>query len=233
MKDEDVVIVVGYMRVSSRGQIDGDGFHRQKSAIEEFCRFNLPEYHIQFAREEGVPGKTAIEERPMLASMLVSWDSGEVKKPYAIVVENLDRLSRDLMIQECAIDDFRKRGIKVFACNWGFVDVTDDVDDPSRALIRQVLGAVAQYAKTVGNQRMYVARARKRDEKGKCEGRKYFGEKDPHDRMIANRILTLKSLGFSSRRIAKVLTLEGVITSRGYELNDRLVRRVIKRHKTD
>jgi len=48
-------------------------------------------------------------------------------------------------------------------------------DDPTRVLIRQVLGAVAQFEKSVIVAKLRAARVRKRRETGRCEGRKPFG----------------------------------------------------------
>ena len=54
------------------------------------------------------------------------------------------------------------------------VSVAGD-DDPTRTLIRQVLGAVAQFEKSVIVSKLRAARVRKRRETGRCEGRKPFG----------------------------------------------------------
>ena len=48
-------------------------------------------------------------------------------------------------------------------------------DDPTRVLIRQVLGAVAQSEKSVLVSKLRAARVRKRRETGRCDGRKPFG----------------------------------------------------------
>ena len=48
-------------------------------------------------------------------------------------------------------------------------------DDPTRTLIRKVLGAVAQFEKSVIVLKLRAAQVRKRGETGRCEGRKPFG----------------------------------------------------------
>lgn len=232
MKIQDPVKVVGYMRVSGYGQIDGDGFHRQKEIIEEFCRAYIPNALLTYAREEGVSGTCDADERPMLASMIEAWDKGLSEKPYAVIVEKMDRFARDLMVQECAIRDFQKLGIKVFACDHGLVDMTDDVTDPTRVLVRQMFGAIAQYDKTVTVLRLRLARKRRKALKGKCEGRKFFGEVNLNDRKIVHKILSMFDCGLRSKFIARVLKQDGVISSRGAPVSDRLVRRIISRHRT-
>ena len=54
-------------------------------------------------------------------------------------------------------------------------DLTVGDDDPTRTLIRQVLGAVAQFEKSVIVSKLRAVRVRKRRETGRCEGRKPFG----------------------------------------------------------
>jgi DNA invertase Pin-like site-specific DNA recombinase len=57
-----------------------------------------------------------------------------------LVVEKLDRLTRDLMIQEHIIQDLRDRGITV-------VSVAEPdlcSHDPTRELLRQIMGAIRE-----------------------------------------------------------------------------------------
>ena len=60
-------------------------------------------------------------------------------------VYRLDRLARDLIVQETVLAEVKRLGGEVFstsAAEAGYL--SDDPDDPSRKLIRQVLGAVAE-----------------------------------------------------------------------------------------
>jgi hypothetical protein len=49
-------------------------------------------------------------------------------------------------------------------------------EDPTRVLIRQVLWAVSQFEKSVIVAKLRAARMRRRQQTGRCEGRKRFGE---------------------------------------------------------
>ena len=99
-------LAFAYLRVSGKGQIDGDGFPRQEKTIRTFSR---GKYEIaEIFREEGVSGTLA--ERPALAEMLVSLESnGHGIK--TVIIERTDRLARDLMIQETILNDFRRIGV--------------------------------------------------------------------------------------------------------------------------
>ena len=49
-------------------------------------------------------------------------------------------------------------------------------DDPARVLMRQMVGALAQYEKATIVMKLRGARERKRAKTGRCEGRKPFGK---------------------------------------------------------
>ncbi len=57
-----------------------------------------------------------------------------------------DRLARDLMVGEVILGEFHALGVSVVAAESG-TDLTVGDDDPTRVLIRQVLGAVSQFEK--------------------------------------------------------------------------------------
>jgi len=66
-------------------------------------------------------------------------------------------------------------------------------DDPSRVLIRQILGAFAQYERAMIVQKLRGARRRIRAKVGRCEGRKPYGTRPgeaeviEHMKNFANR----------------------------------------------
>jgi DNA invertase Pin-like site-specific DNA recombinase len=91
-----------------------------------------------------------------------------------VLVERADRLARDLMVGEIILGEFRALGVSVVAADSG-TDLTVGDDDPTRVLIRQVLGAVAQFEKSVIVAKLRAARLRKRRATGRCEARKPYG----------------------------------------------------------
>jgi DNA invertase Pin-like site-specific DNA recombinase len=52
-------------------------------------------------------------------------------------------------------------------------------DTPTAVLVRQVLGAIAQFEKATIVAKLKAARDRKREQTGKCEGRKRYVEANP------------------------------------------------------
>ena len=86
----------GYLRVSGKGQVKGDGFTRQENTIREYAKSKSIEI-VKVYREKGVSG--TLSNRPALAELIV--DLTENGRGVRIVlVEKLDRVARDLMIQE-------------------------------------------------------------------------------------------------------------------------------------
>lgn len=91
-----------------------------------------------------------------------------------VIVEKLDRLARDLMVQESVIADLRKYGFELISVH----EPDLMASDPTRVLSRQMLGALAQYDKGQIVVRLRGARLRKKAQTGRCEGRKPHGFRD-------------------------------------------------------
>jgi DNA invertase Pin-like site-specific DNA recombinase len=161
-----------YLRVSGKGQVQGDGFPRQETAIRDYAKANGIEV-MKTYREKGVSG--TLEHRPALADMLMDLEeNGHGVK--TILIEKVDRLARDLMVQGAIIGDLRGKGFNLISVLEG-----DDLlsNDPTRTLVRQVLGAIAQYDKQMTVLKLRAARERKKARTGKCEGWKSLAEVAP------------------------------------------------------
>jgi DNA invertase Pin-like site-specific DNA recombinase len=96
-------------------------------------------------------------------------------------VERLDRVARDLMVQESIIADFQRKGLTIVSVNEP--DLCSD--DPSRILMRQMLGAFFQYEKTLLVAKLKASRNRMRATVGHCEGRKRFGSLEGESKVVA------------------------------------------------
>jgi DNA invertase Pin-like site-specific DNA recombinase len=133
-----------------------------------------------------------------------------------VLVENADRLARDLFVSEAILLEFRKVGVKVVTTS-GF-DLGDD-DDPAKVLVRQMFGSIAQFNKSLLVMRLRAGRVRKRQTAGRCEGRKPFGAR-PGEAAIVDRIRALRRkpkgrARLSIAAIAEQLNREGVPTRGG------------------
>lgn len=208
-----------YIRVSGKAQVDGDGPDRQREKILAFCVKNGLTFANEFF-EEGVSGTVDGLDRPAFVRLLGEAElyPPDDRRP-CIVVERMDRLARTLVVQEVLLAECKKRGIKVFSADRGeLVDQASDGADPSVVLIRQILGAVAQWEKSVIVMKLKAAKDRKRRETGRCEGPKPYGSR-PGESEILNYALSLKQLGFPMAHVAGSLNLCGFKTRTGKQWN--------------
>ena len=194
-----------YLRVSGKGQIDGDGFPRQRDAIQKYAKARKIEIVAEY-RDEGVSGTKDHFDRPGLTDIFVALKANGVR---LVLVERADRLARDLMVGEIILSEFRNIGVRVIAADSG-TDLTVEDGDPTRTLMRQMLGAVAQWEKTVIVQKLRAARVRIRRNKGRCEGRKPFGTTDLEKETIA-KMRAMRQAGESYEAIAEALNQAGIL----------------------
>lgn len=169
-------IYFGYVRVSGLGQAEKDGPLRQKEAITSFCAAHKLSLDPAIY-EEVITGTSAGPDRSQFSKMLarileIRGAGGEAD---GIVLEQASRIARDLIEGELIFRECRKLGIKVFAADRGLVDLVTDDSNPTLKLIRQVIGAVAEFEKSALVLKLRVARDRIRKETGRCEGRKQYG----------------------------------------------------------
>ncbi|TFH66661.1 MAG: recombinase family protein [Gemmatimonadales bacterium] len=221
--------VISYLRVSGQGQVEGDGFDRQAEAIDKFCTANGL-CITEILQEEGVSGTIDGLDRPVLSKILTNDCPGQGNP--TIVVERLDRLARDLMVQELILKECRERGIKVFSADQaGAVDVASNDGDPTRVLIRQIMGALSQWEKSVIVKKLKAARQRKKDLTGACEGRKRFGSTNLEQKKILLRILEMRDVGFQAQQIKMALDAEGFLTSKGRPMARSFIGMICRRHR--
>lgn len=200
----------GYVRVSGKGQVEGHGLERQEKAIRDYADAHGIEI-MKIFREEGVSG--TLKDRPALAAMFIDLETnGHGVK--TILIEKVDRLARDLMVQEITIGDLRKHGFNLISVAEG-----EDLlgEDPTRTLIRQVMGSISQYDKEMTVLKLRAARERKRAKEGKCEGRKGYAEAAPEVLRVVKR-LRRKPKGMkrkSYKAIAEELNRQGILTLMG------------------
>jgi DNA invertase Pin-like site-specific DNA recombinase len=205
---------VSYLRVSGKGQVDGDGFPRQRDAIARYARQHGIEVSAEY-RDEGVSGTRDLENRDGLRDLITRLRTNGVR---LVLVENATRLARDLMVSEIILRECRELGVSVIAADSG-TDLTVGDDDPTRKLIRQVLGAVAEFEKSVLVAKLRAARVRKRRTQGRCEGRKPYGarvgESDVIERILTLRRKPRKGARLSFAGIAATLNAENAPTRTG------------------
>jgi DNA invertase Pin-like site-specific DNA recombinase len=192
-----------YLRVSGKGQIDGDGFPRQREKVGQYAKRHQIEIVREFC-EKGVSGTKDAFDREALTDLFVALKANGVR---LVLVERADRLARDLMISEILLDEFRKIGVKVVAAD-SDTDLSVADQDPTRTLMRHMLGAIAQWEKSVIVQKLRAARMRIRKVEGRCEGRKPYGATEAEQATLA-LMRQWQGEGLTLAAIADRLNAEG------------------------
>jgi DNA invertase Pin-like site-specific DNA recombinase len=208
VRREKPVEAVAYMRTSSAANV-GEGKHserRQRAAIAGYAGADGYEIVDGFY-DAAVRGADPVTARPGFSAMLDRIASNGVR---TIIVESPDRFARDLAVQLAGHDYLKGLGVMLVPASAPdfFVEET-----PTAVLVRQVLGAIAQFkATTVAKLR--AARDRKRKEAGKVEGRKTYAEKEP-ELVRCARELSEQRPRLSLRQISTELASQGFTTPRG------------------
>jgi site-specific DNA recombinase len=208
-------VVAGYCRVSTENQKEEGTIAIQRAALEEFAHekgYKL----VQVFCDDGVSG--GLEHRPGLSALFDFLE--QHPEVTSVLICKLDRLARDLMIQENLIRDFEKR-------SRGLISTKEpdlDSGDPTRVFIRQVLGATSQYEKAMITMRMSGGRISKARRGGYAGGFPAYGyEAEGGDLKVdPERAETVKAI-FRMRRsqhkglreIARTLNERGTETARG------------------
>jgi DNA invertase Pin-like site-specific DNA recombinase len=215
----------GYLRVSGKGQIDGDGFPRQQQTINRYAKANWLEV-VQEFRDSGVTGTKEAIDRPGLTDLFVALKANGVR---TVLVENATRIARDLMVSEIILAEFRKLGVKVISADGG-VDLTLGNDDPTGKLVRQILAAVSEWEKCLIVQKLRASRLRMRRSGQRCEGRKPYGE-TADEKGVVEKMKKWREEGESFAGIAGLLNAENVPTRVGKasRWHPTQVQRVLKR----
>ena len=209
-----------YLRVSGKGQVDGDGFPRQREAIRQYAAAHGIRIVCEY-QEQGVSGSKGLEERPAFVEMTKALLANGTRM---VIVENLSRLARDLMVQESIIGILRKGGFELVSVQEP--DLCSD--DPSRVMVRQLFGSVAQYEKSNLVLKLRGARVRARARDGRCEGRKPYGERQGEAATIA-RATAMRKAGMTWDMIAQQLDADGLKTRYGGKWIGATISKIVRR----
>lgn len=198
---------IGYLRVSTEGQLDGLGLDVQRSAIEALAEAEGLDLVAVFT-DEGISGSEDITGRRALADALDALTEGTAT---VLIVPKLDRLARDLMVQESVLADAWRTGADVLSCSETERTYCqpDNPDDPARTLIRQVLGAVAAYDRAMIRARLVAGRRRKIADVGYAGGPEPYGWSDPSERETLAYVAGRRQRGSTWQQIVTDLNASG------------------------
>jgi site-specific DNA recombinase len=209
--------VVAYCRVSTDNQKEEGTIGLQTDAIKEFCNKKGYDLVATF-KDEGVSG--GLEDRPALAELFNFLEGERGGSIEAVVIWKLDRLARDLYIQEHLIK-------KLEQLDKGLISTKEsdlDSSDPMRKAFRQFMGIVAELEKAFITMRLSGGRVKKAKNGGYAGGSVALGytSEGKELQLAADEAETVRAIFNLKRRkrlsineIARRLNEEGYQTKRG------------------
>lgn len=223
--------MIGYCRVSTDNQREDKTIDIQKEALEEYAQSNNYEL-VRVFSDNGVSG--GLEDRPALVEMFDYLEGEEGKGVDGVIIYKLDRLARDVRIQENLIYDLQeKRGKKIISIK----EPDLDSKDITRVLMRQMLGAISQYEKGVITMRLKAGRMNKIRKGGYAGGAVALGYNAKNKELVINDedAETIKRIFYLRRykkmplnAIARKFNQESVKTARGGKWYDGTVKYILE-----
>ena len=169
--------VVGYMRVSTDGQVGEDkfGLASQMSQIEAYCRREGHEI-LGWYKDEGKSG--ASEDRPELDKII--YGDGVMNPPCeAVVVAKSDRIARDINIYFYYKHELMRKGIKLLSVAEDFGAMGE-----FSGILEALVQCIAEMERKNINKRTSGGRMIKARRGGYAGGRAPYGYKAAHHKLV-------------------------------------------------
>lgn len=216
--------VVGYLRVSTAGQIDAYGLDVQRGDIESWCSRNGHTV-VGWYEDAGVSG--ALEHRPSLDRLMY----GEVEAE-AVVVGRSDRIARDIEIYYAVKHQFKTRGLELYSVN-------EDFGGPYAALLEAMLAAMAEIERGVIKERTAAGRMAKSLKGGYSGGCVPYGYKvvggeydiDECESEIVRLVFSLRA-DHSYSEMVDILRERGFKTRKGTDFSVSGIRSILSNRRT-
>lgn len=207
---------VAYLRVSTENQKNEGTISLQKREIEDYCQQNRIIIGKYFA-DEGISGSKELHNRPGLAELFEFIEENHVE---GVVIWKLDRLARDLYLQETLIRKLDKLNVRLISTK----EIDLDSKDPMRKAFRQFMGIVSELEKEFIAMRLSAGRINK-SKKGKYAGgcpafgfdadKKELMVNDDQAKVVRKIFYLRKRKKLSLQKIADQLNRKNIESARG------------------
>lgn len=207
---------IGYARVSTGEQVThGYGLDVQREMIEQYAAEHDLEL-VTIMYDNGISGTLGLDKREGLATLVMSCGRG-----VTVIIPRLDRLARDVLVQESALREMWQKGAEVVSCEPGESDLLrpDSVEEPTRKFIRVTLAAAKQLERDLTIARTTAGRRMKREMGGYAGGRTRKGwnsvrgtgvvHRNLDEQRMLVRLRQLKEAGNTFAEVADLLAREG------------------------
>lgn len=224
--------LAGYIRVSTEGQVDAFGKDIQIDGIKRWAELSG---HVvtEWFEEDAVSGKIDGGDRPEMAKIVARFHEFD-----GVVAFDATRVARRLIVQETLFGLLWSVGLRVFTASAGEVEQDDD---PTRILIRQVLGVLAEFEHRTIVKRLQNGRKAKIKDGGYAGGTPLYGFKvegtgkqsvvvsDPFETSMIQTIKNHRISGMTLQMIADDLNVARITTKRGKKWTPTQIQRILNR----
>jgi site-specific DNA recombinase len=224
-------LAVAYVRVSTDVERQALGKDAQVAAIQEWARQSGVELIACFTEE--VSGGASLEKRPVLVRALAEV---AVRRAAFLVVQRLDRFSRDPLTAALAESELRRSGATLICA-----DGNGSGDDPTALLVRGILISVANFEKALIRSRIRAALAVKKA-RGELTGKAPYGFRrgadgtslvpDIAETAAIEELLRLRAAGLTIRAIRAASFERGLLSRTGRAFTIAAIHRILTRART-
>lgn len=167
-RNKESIKVVGYCRVSTDSQKEEGTIEIQEKALNLYIKGKKLEL-VKMFKDEGISGSSELENRPGLAEL---FNFIEIEKDIkGVLIFKLDRLARDLYIQEHLIKKLELLDVELISIK----EPNLDSKDPMRKAFRQFMGIVSELEKAFITLRLTGGRINKAQKGGFAGGSTALG----------------------------------------------------------
>jgi len=209
--------LVGYCRVSTDNQKEEGTIEIQENSLKKYADKNGYEL-VKIFEDNGISGGSELENRPGLAELFSYTENN--KEIEGVLIFKLDRLARDLYIQEHLIKKLEGLNKKLISIEEPHLDS----NDPMRKAFRQFMGIISELEKAFITMRLSGGRINKAQKGGYAGGATALGYKTKNKKLIIDekqaeiiriifKMKRYKRMGL--REIARELNKKGIPTARG------------------
>ena len=204
--------VLGYIRVSSKVQLEGYSMVNQRNKIKDYCKYM--EYDLVDVYEDrGISGMS-IDKRNGYKSMLDYLMNNDID---GIVVYSLSRLGRKMSDVIGFLDVLKKNGKSFYSIKENLNN-----EDKIGSLIVNIMSSINEFEVENIRERIRDVKREKKS-KGLVSGRLMYGYDDVNGKLVKNeneikvisRIKGLRSRGYSWSEISNRLNEDGVKSKYG------------------